>query len=96
MRYEPVPDFAPTRAQLGEYAGIYESDEAERISTVVVEDTALVVKDRYGERILLKPAYPDASTSRAGVFRFIRDQTGRVSQMSTSSSRAWDLRFQRR
>lgn len=96
VRYEPVPDFAPAPAQLGEYAGTYESEEAERTFTVVVEDTALVVKDRYGERILLKPAYPDAFTSRAGIFRFIRGETGRVAQMSTSSSRVWDLRFQRR
>ncbi|MBW3630221.1 MAG: hypothetical protein KY464_13090 [Gemmatimonadetes bacterium] len=56
----------------------------------------LVVKERYGERILLKQVYRDAFTSRAGVFRFIRGEAGRVSQMSTSSSRVWDLRFQRR
>ena len=96
VRYEPVPDFTPTSAQLEEYAGTYESDEAERVLTVAVEDTALVVKDRYGERILLDPAYPDAFTSRAGVFRFMRDETGRVTQVSVSSSRVWDLRFRRR
>jgi hypothetical protein len=31
IRYEPVADFAPTPAQLAEYAGTYESDEAERV-----------------------------------------------------------------
>jgi hypothetical protein len=55
-----------------------------------------VLRDRYGERIVLRPAYADAFTSPAGTFRFVRDGTGRVTQLSTSSSRVWDLRFQRR
>ena len=96
VRYEPVPDFAPTSAQLAEYAGTYHSDEAERVFTVAVKDASLVLRDRYGEEIPLEPAYPDAFTSRSGMFRFIRDETGRVTQMSSSSSRVWDLRFERR
>ena len=92
---EPVADFAPSATELAEYTGTYHSDEAEATYTVVVEDGALVFKNRYGEGSSLTPSYPDAFTgSRFGVLIF-RRENGRVTALSLVQGRVWDLRFER-
>ena len=92
---EPVADFAPTATELTEYTGTYHSDEAEATYTVVVEDGALVFKNRYGEGWSLTPSYPDAFTgSRFGALIF-RRENGRVTALSLVQGRVWDLRFER-
>ena len=106
LRLVPVPEFNPTAAELAEYAGTYRSAEAEVGYTLVVEDEALVVKDRYGDGWSLRPLYPDAFIGRSslvgefqgarqmGTYVFRRDG-GRVSEFSLIQSRVWDLRFER-
>ena len=106
LRLVPVPEFNPTAAELAEYAGTYRSAEAEVGYTLVVEDEALVVKDRYGDGWSLRPLYPDTFIGRSslvgefqgvrqmGTYVFRRD-AGRVSEFSLIQSRVWDLRFER-
>ncbi len=95
VRIEPVPGFAPTEAQLGEYTGTYRSDEAEATYTVAVENGAFVLKDRWGRGELLQPLYPDAFGSGGTTYIFRRDPSGRVVEMSWSEDRVWDLRFRK-
>jgi CubicO group peptidase (beta-lactamase class C family) len=95
IRLEPAPAFEPTPAELAEYTGAYRSDEAEATYTVVVEGGALVVKDRYGSGRHPVPAYPDAFSDRGTMYIFRRDDAGRVTALSLSQSRVWDMRFRR-
>jgi hypothetical protein len=95
VRLEPVPPFEPTEEELGDYLGTFRSDEAEATYTVVLEDGELVVKDRWGEGRILRPIYPDAFSGGGSIFIFRRDQGGRVTEVSLSQSRVWDLRFRK-
>lgn len=95
IRLEPVPVFEPTPSQMAEYEGTYRSDEAEATYTVVVEDGGLVLKDRWGEGRPLRPLYPDAFNGGGNTLVFHRDGSGRVTGVSFSQSRVWDLRFEK-
>ena len=94
--YEPVPDFAPTAADLGAYAGEYYSADAETALIASVENGALVLRRRPATRMPLTPVYADAFDSPIGRIRFIRDASGRVTELSVRQERVWDLRFTRR
>ena len=96
-RYEPVAPFAPSTAQLAEYAGTYESDEADGEFVVSVERDSLRLRDRYGQPMpAMRPDYADAfGNGRLGI-RFVRDDAGRVVALSVRDGRAWDVRFARR
>jgi len=95
VRLEPVPGFEPTQEQLAEYVGVYQSDEAEAIYAVEVERGTFVLKDRWGQGRLLQPLYPDAFSGGGNIYIFRRDGSGRVTEMSLSQGRVWDLRFQK-
>jgi CubicO group peptidase (beta-lactamase class C family) len=95
VRLEPVPEFDPTEAELGEYVGTYRSDEAEATVSVEVERGSFVMKDRWGRGRLLQPLYPDAFGAGGNTYIFRRDPAGRVVEMSLSQSRVWDLRFRK-
>jgi len=95
VRLEPVPAFDPGPGELREYVGSYRSDEAEATYTMTVEEGSLVMKDRWGEGSTLRPIYPDAFGSGGTTLIFRRDASGRVTEMSWSESRVWDLRFRK-
>ncbi len=59
-KYERVERATPTAEQLKAYVGTYESDEAETVLTVAVENDRLVVKRRPATTIALTPLYADA------------------------------------
>ena len=94
MHLEPVPAFQPTAAELAEYVGEYESDEAEATYRVEVQSGALALVDRYGESRPLGPAYPDAFSGPQGLIIFRRDGDA-VTAFSVVQGRVWDLRFER-
>jgi hypothetical protein len=52
-----------------------------------------VVDRRPNDSIPLTPTYKDAFNSSLGVVRFLRDSSGKVTGLSVSESRVWDLRF---
>jgi hypothetical protein len=96
VRYEPTAPFAPTAAQLAEYAGTYVSDEAEATIVVSVDGGGLRLADRYGRvQGTVPPIYTDAFGDAAGGVRFLRDAKGKVTGLSVRESRAWDVRFTR-
>ncbi len=95
VRIEPVPAFEPTAGELEEYAGTYRSHEAEATYTVQVAGESLLLKDRWGDTLPLRPLYPDAFARGGTTLVFHRDSTGTVGEMSWSESRVWDLRFRK-
>ena len=95
VRMEPVATVDPSEAKLTEYEGTYRSDEAEATYTVVLEDGALSMRDRWGEGVRLTSLYPDAFRAGGDTFIFRRDAAGRITEMTLSQGRVWDLRFRR-
>jgi CubicO group peptidase (beta-lactamase class C family) len=93
--YERVERWTPTAAELESLAGQYTSDEAEVTLRAVVEQGKLVIRRRPDDAIALLPTYQDAFRSTLGSVRFLRDAAGRVSELSVSESRVWDLRFRK-
>ena len=94
--YEPVPGFTPTPADLGAYVGEYYSADAEVALVASVENGALVLRRRPATRIALTPVYADAFDGSLGRIRFIRDASGRITELSVRQDRVWDLRFTKR
>jgi CubicO group peptidase (beta-lactamase class C family) len=93
VRLEPTEPFAPSGAELLAFEGSFRSDEAEVTYQIVVEDGALVAKDRYGDSDRLSPLYPDAFLSSMGTILFRRDRRSQLNGLSLIQGRVWDLRF---
>ena len=83
--------------RLAEYAGEYHSPDAESMLQLVVEAGQLIALRRPAQRITLRPTGEDSFNASGGLgsMRFIRDETGRVVQLSVRQSRVFDLRFDR-
>ena len=94
-RWEPTEPATPGPSELADYVGTYHSDDAETTLTIVLEDGGLVLHRRPAARAPLRPSYPDAFLSPAGLIRFVRDDSGAVTELSLGQSRVFDLRFQR-
>ena len=93
--YERVTPARPTIDQLRELAGTYVSDEAETALTVGQSGESLVIRRRPDTTLKLTPVYADAfDVPQLGLVVFHRDG-GRVSGLSVSQDRVWDLRFAR-
>ena len=93
--YARVPATELAARPLAEYAGAYDSDEAETTMIAAVESDVLVLKRRPDTVIRLTPVYADAFRGSIGFIRFHRDAGGKVTSFSITQDRVWDLRFQR-
>jgi CubicO group peptidase (beta-lactamase class C family) len=98
---QPQPSPRPavpayTAAQLAEFAGEYYSPDTETAVRVNVEDGRLVLHRRPASRSTLSAAAPDEfDVAGWGRVAFIRDDSGRVTQVSVRQARVYDLRFDR-
>ena len=81
---------------LADYAGNYDSDEAETTLVAAAENGALVLKRRPDSVIRLTPVYADAFQSSLGFIRFHRSIGGQVTELSVTQDRVWDMGFVRR
>jgi CubicO group peptidase (beta-lactamase class C family) len=87
---------SPTPGELESYAGVYVSDEAEAELRASVESGRLVLKRRPNTTMVLTPLFTDAfNASGLGTVRFRRDGGDRVTALSVSQDRVWDLRFRK-
>jgi hypothetical protein len=93
--FERVSEAHPTPEDLAAFAGEYDSREADVVYRAAVEDGKLVLHRRADEAIALTPTYKDGFRSSLGAIRFLRDPSGRVTQMSIGRARVWDLRLRR-
>jgi CubicO group peptidase (beta-lactamase class C family) len=94
-RYARVrPDELATRT-VAEYAGTYDSDEAEARLVAAVDGDALVLERRPDTVIRLVPLYADAFRGSIGFVRFHRDAAGQITGLSVTQDRVWEMRFQR-
>jgi len=94
--FERVTAAKPSAQALEQYVGTYASDEAETVLRAVVENGRLVLKRRPDATIPLEPLYADAfQAPQLGTVIFRRDAGGRITALSVSEDRVWDLRFRR-
>ena len=94
--YERVEPAKPTAAELAELVGAYASDEAEAVLHVAANGEGLVVKRRPDTILALRPVYKDAFSAQGlGLVRFRRDASGKVTALSVTLDRVWDMRFAR-
>ena len=94
--WERVPPFAPKPDGLEAYAGTYHSDEIDMTYTVNVEAGKLMVRFRPAQRIELAPVYEDAFGGNGNIFRFTRDESGRIDGFRVYTGRVRHLRFAKR
>jgi hypothetical protein len=92
--------FAPSSAQLSEYAGIYSSREIDRLYELKVESgpvgkESLVIHRLKDGPDTLHAATRDFFTANLGKFRFTRDSKGAVNGFLLTTGRTVDLRFER-
>ena len=81
---------------LADYAGTYDSDEAETTLVAAVENGALVLKRRPDSVIRLTPVYADAFQSSLGFIRFRRSLGGQIVGLSVTQDRVWEMMFAKR
>jgi hypothetical protein len=98
--FSAVLSFAPSPAQLAEYAGIYSSPEIDPLYELKVEPGAggqdrLVLRHFKSSPDTLHPVIRDFFTVGAGKIRFTRDSTGVINGFLLSTGRVIDLRFER-
>jgi hypothetical protein len=97
IRYEKVDAWSPTAKDLAAFTGEYTSDEAEVTLTVAPENGKLMLRRRPDTTIPLIPTYRDGFMATGlGSVRFLRDGTGKVTELSVGEARVWDLRFRRK
>jgi CubicO group peptidase (beta-lactamase class C family) len=93
----PVEPHVPNAADLAQLSGTYVSDEAAATVTIVHENGKLFLRQAPSRSFELRPAYRDVFELPSGdVARFIRDEGGRVTEMSLFLGRVRDLRFVRK
>jgi CubicO group peptidase (beta-lactamase class C family)/lysophospholipase L1-like esterase len=84
----------PTVEELAQYAGEYESEEADARFSVRLQGDALVLTRRPDGVYPLTPLYADAFDGEPGTIVFRRDRD-RVSGLSVVQDRVWNLQFRR-
>jgi CubicO group peptidase (beta-lactamase class C family) len=96
VEYERVSSATPTLDDLRPLSGEYASAEAETRFVVAIQGDGLVMKQRPDRAIALSPVYKDAfAAPPLGMVIFRRDGAGRVTALSVSQDRVWDMRFSR-
>jgi CubicO group peptidase (beta-lactamase class C family) len=89
---ERAEPFAPTAAQLAEFAGAYRSDEIEAVYRVTLGD-ALRLERLKSQPSALEPIVTDTFSSQPGTLRFTRDAAGRVNGFTLDAGRIRNVRF---
>lgn len=96
MHAPRVEPFTPTAGQLGEYEGVYYSEELDTSYELVTDDEGIVAKHRRHGEIQLTPLLKDEFRGSAWFFRgvnFVRDDTGAVTGLLVTNGRSRNLRF---
>jgi CubicO group peptidase (beta-lactamase class C family) len=95
VTYERVPDL-PATVPLGDYAGLYRSNEADATWRVVVRDTKLTIFNMPGSAGTdLTPVFADAFTAAGWLVRFHRDAGGEVDRLTVTTGRSRRVVFAR-
>jgi CubicO group peptidase (beta-lactamase class C family) len=93
--YDRVPD-VPAAAPLGDYVGLYRSDEADATWRVVLRGGELTIfNERAADGTPLTPLFLDAFTTSGWLVRFHREAGGQVDFLTVSTGRSRRVHFAR-
>lgn len=96
LLFLPVEAHVPGAGDLTAFAGTYTSDEAATTLSIVQQAGKLFLRQRPTVSLELRPAYRDVFEVPTGdIVRFIRDDAGKVTEMSLFLGRVRDLRFKK-
>jgi hypothetical protein len=95
-RWDLQQPFAPTMAQLQEFAGEYVSEELGVTYTFYAEEGRLKLRFRPAQRMTLEPVFKDAFEADGDTIRFTRAASGAVDGLRIFAGRARHVRFARR
>lgn len=93
--FERVEPFAPSPAQLRDYAGQYASDELDVVWTIDVHDSTLVIRRPGNADTIVEPLATDMFTTIGDYMRFSRDARGAITGFTLVAYGARGLRFER-
>lgn len=85
--------FAPSAAQLEEFAGTYRSDEMDAVYRLTVKDGALRLERSKSRPSRLEALITDAFISQPGLIRFVRDSAGKVTGFTIEAGRVSGFKF---
>ncbi len=98
MRYRRAQAYAPTAAELNEFAGQYDSSEMGAVIEMVLpEKGGLVMRFYRNPANAISPLPVDRDTFMLGmtVFRFVRDKDGKVTGYDYSNPALRNIRYTR-
>ncbi|MGQ0712109.1 MAG: serine hydrolase domain-containing protein [Gemmatimonadaceae bacterium] len=96
LTFLPVEPHTPNADDVAQLVGTYVSDEAATTLAIVQDGGKLVLRQPPARSLELRPAYRDAFELPSGdVVRFLRDASGRATEISLFLGRVRDLRFRR-
>ena len=96
LLFLPVEPYAPSPEDQRGLVGTYVSEEAATTITIAHQDGKLLLRQRPTVSFEMRPAYRDVFEIPTGdIVRFIRDGSGKVTEMSLFLGRVRDLRFKK-
>jgi hypothetical protein len=93
--FSAVPPFAPSEAELQEYAGAYSSEEIDPLYTLKVEQGRLVIHRLKDEPDKLLPVTRDVFLTSGATVRFMRGAKGEINGFLLTTGRIRNMRFNR-
>jgi len=93
--FSAVESFAPTAAELSQYAGIYSSEEIDPLYEIKVVDGGLVLNRLKNKPDKLMPVTRELMIASVGNLRFTRDAKGEIDGFKLSTGRILNMKFRR-
>ena len=91
--FEPVENFAPTAAQIAEFAGDYVSEEIDPVYRITLADGKLSLSRLRHKPDALRPVMLDTFIGDIGALHFTRDGSKRISGFVLNADRIQNLKF---
>ena len=87
--------YAPSSAELSQYAGVYSSEEIDPLFEIKLEDGALLLSRLKNKPEKILPVSRELMICGTGSLRFTRDAKGEVDGFKLSTGRILNMRFRR-
>src|SRR5262249_61566723 len=94
-RWEPIPPWTPSGADLGAFAGRYSSDELDTVWRLSAEDGRLFIRHRGLPEAPLQPTVTDVFSLEGMTLRFVRGPSRAVTGFTLDDGRVLGIAFER-
>jgi CubicO group peptidase (beta-lactamase class C family) len=94
--FESTTAFMPSGTELGDYVGVYVSEEIDPVYRILLENGNLSLMRLKNKSETLRPAVRDVFTGDIGTLRFKRDSKQRIAGFVLNAGRIRNFRFQKK